>query len=136
MNEFNIGDRVKSFDYELEGTVEDKLFSHKSDEWVYTVRLEDHASNNAFTVAVFGGDLKAVGAKTYHWEVFQADNNVVTAVMYEVVDGASREIDRKHGHIIHHGEIGVAQAASYAMKKIYIGMNDGKFIESEGDIYV
>lgn len=131
MNEFNVGDRVKSFDYELDGVVEDKLFSHKSGEWVYTVRLEDHASKNEFTVAVFGSDLEAVGEKTYRWEVFQADNNVVVAVMYEVVDGVEQEIDRKHGHIIHPGEIGVAQAASYAMKRIYIGMNGGLYIGTE-----
>ena len=69
--------------------------------------------------------------KSYRWEIFQAGNDVVTAVMYEIVGDVEREIDRKHGHIIHHGAIGFAQAASYAMKKIYIGMNGGKLIGME-----
>lgn len=132
MKEFNIGDRVYSRAYEEEGVVEDKLFSSSKSEWVYIVRFDDNSS-----YPHFGDDIEdATAEKTYRWEVFQADHNVVTAVMYEVVDGVEREIDRKHGHIIHSGEIGVAQAASYAMKKIYIGMNDGQYIGTEGNGYV
>ena len=132
MKEFNIGDRVYSRPYEEEGVVEDKLFSSSRGDWVYIVSFGDNDS-----APHFGGDIEDVAAeKTYRWEVFQADNNVVTAVMYEVVDGMVSEIDRKHGHIIHRGEIGVAQAASYAMKKIYIGMNDGQYIGTEGNGYV
>ena len=130
MNEFSIGDRVYAPDYELEGTVTDKMFSHKNGEYVYTVHFEGNM--NPFTDAHFGSELEYVVAeKSYRWEVFQADNDVVTAVMYETVNGVEREVDRKHGHIIHHGAIGFAQAASYAMKKIYIGMNEGKFIGME-----
>lgn len=131
MKEFNIGDRVYSRPYEEEGVVDDKLFSSSKGEWVYIVSFDDNDS-----APHFGDDIEDVAAKNYRWEVFQADNNVVTAVMYEVVDGVEREIDRKHGHIIHSGEIGVAQAASYAMKKIYIGMNDGQYIGTEGNGYV
>lgn len=126
MNEFNIGDRVVSLPYDCDGVVDDKVYSHKQGEWVYVIRFDD-----GDVAPHFECDLEVCREKTYRWEVFQADNNVVTAVMYEVVDGVEREIDRQHGHIIHSGEIGVAQAASYAMKKIYIGMNDGKYIGSE-----
>ena len=135
MRQFCIGDRVYSKQYELEGTVTDWMFSPKSDEWAYTVHFD--GKTNPFTAPIFGRELEPVEAvKTYRWEVFQADNDVVTAVMYEIVNGVEREVDRKHGHVIHHGTIGFAQAASYAMKKIYIGMNDGKLIESEVDRYV
>lgn len=131
MREFCVGDRVYSPLYESEGTVTDKMFSHKNGEWVYTVHFDGNMHN--FNAPAFGGDLEFVVAeKTYRWDVFQADD-VVTAVMYETVNGVEREVDRKHGHIIHSGTIGVAQAASYAMKKIYIGMNDGKILERKGD---
>ena len=84
------------------------------------------------TTAYSGANLELVEEdKSYRWEVFQADNNVVTAVMYESVNGVEREVDRKHGHCIHAGAIGFAQAASYAMKKIYTNMNDGQFIGTE-----
>jgi hypothetical protein len=56
--------------------------------------------------------------KTYRYEIDVLDN-VVVAVLYEVGDDYKTEIARGHGHIIHEGEVGVAQAASYALKKIY-----------------
>lgn len=126
MKEFNIGDRVVSKIFECEGIVDDKVYSHKKGEWVYIV-----CDSDGDMAPHFECDLDACCKKSYRWEVFQADNDVVTAVMYETVNGVEREVDRKHGHVIHHGAIGFAQAASYAMKKIYIGMNDGKLIERE-----
>lgn len=128
MKEFNIGDRVVSLPYDCDGVVEDKVYSHKKGEWVYVISFDD-----GDVAPHFECDLEVCREKTYRWDVFQADNNVVTAVMYEIVDGMEYEVDRKHGHIIHHGAIGFAQAASYAMKKIYVGMNDGKLIETEGN---
>ena len=130
MKEFLAGDRVYSKLYEVEGVIEEKLYSHHRDALVYMVTFDD--GDSAPHIADDLEEVVTGSKKTYRWEVFQADNNVVTAVMYEEVDGVEREIDRKHGHIMHSGEIGVAQAASYAMKKIYIGMNDGQYIGSEG----
>lgn len=130
MMEFNIGDRVLCLPHGKEGIIEDKLYSHKLDDWMYTIKFDDSGVPYARPIA--GDDLEAVEEeKTYRWEVFQADTNVVTAVMYEVVNGVEREVDRKHGHVIHNGAIGFAQAASYAMKRIYIGMNGGKYIGLE-----
>jgi hypothetical protein len=43
---------------------------------------------------------------------------VVVAKFYELGDDYKEEIARGHGHIIHEGKIGIAQAASYALKKI------------------
>lgn len=130
MREFNIGDRVVSLQNQKQGIIEDKLFSNKLNDWVYTI----HFNGSFFpsTTAYSGANLElVVEDKSYRWEVFQADNNVVTAVMYESVNGVEREVDRKHGHCIHAGAIGFAQAASYAMKKIYTNMNDGQFIGTE-----
>ena len=132
MKEFNIGDRVKSLQHNKQGIIEDKLYSNKLDDWMYTVQFDDIGV--PYTTPLLGDDLEAViDAKTYRWEVFQAGTNVVTAVMYEVIGDVEREVDRKHGHIVHNGAIGFAQAASYAMKKIYIGMNGGKYIGLEDD---
>mgnify|MGYP003290189677 CR=1 FL=1 len=128
MKEFSVGSRVYSSLYDEEGVVEEKLYSQHRGALVYMVTFD-----NGDTAPHIADDLVEVVAsnKAYRWDVFQADSNMVTAVMYEVVDGVEREVDRQHGHIIHGGEIGVAQAASYAMKKIYIGMNDGKYIGTE-----
>lgn len=134
MREFNIGDRVLAIRLNKAGVIEDKLYSHKLDAWMYTIHFDD--SGVAYKIPIKGDALEAIEEKTYRWEVFQADDNVVTAVMYESVGGVEREVDRRHGHIIHSGLIGLAQAASYAMKNIYTGMNGGKYIGSEDDGYV
>ena len=45
--------------------------------------------------------------------------NLVVGIMYEVKGSTKTEIVRGHGHIIHEGALGKAQAASYSLKKIY-----------------
>lgn len=127
MIEFNIGDRVWADRYGKYGVIEDKLYSNKLDEWMYTVKFDD--SKVPFVKPLSREDLEPLEEdKQYRFEVFQAEN-VMVAVMYEIDGDTEREVKRYHGHIMHDGIIGVVQAASYAMKKIYIGMNDGKFVE-------
>ena len=128
MMEFNIGDRVKSLPHKKYGVIEDKLYSNKLDCWLYTIALD--GSFAPLSTPLTADNLEPEEASLYRFEVFKADN-VVTAVLYEIKNGVEREVARNHGHIMHSGIIGVAQAASYAMKRIYVGMNDGKLIGSE-----
>lgn len=131
---YEIGDRVLVAKHNKTAVVEDVLYSNKADDWMFIIKFDDSPFD--FAKPVSADELKPITPKTYRFEVFQADNNVMTAVMYEIDGDIEREVDRQHGHIIHKGEIGVAQAASYAMKKIYTGMNDGKYIGLEDDGYV
>ena len=131
---YEIGDKVVAVKFNKAAVIEDVLFSNKADDWMYIVKFDD--SPITYARPMVADELKAVAQKTYRYEVFQADENVMTAVMYEIDGDIEREVDRQHGHIIHKGLIGVAQAASYAMKKIYVGMNDGKYIGLEDDGYV
>ena len=134
MSEFNIGDRVKSREHKRMAVVMDKLYSNLHDDWMYTVKFD--GSSVASTRPMTAEELEPIEPKTYRWEVFQAGENVMVAVMYEIDGDTETEVARQHCHIMHDGLIGIAQAASYAMKKIYIGMNDGKYIGSEDDGYV
>ncbi len=130
MKEFNIGDRVIVQLLEKPAVIEDKLYSDKHDDWMYTVQLEDN--DHPYIRPFEGDELDAAPAEQdYRFEVIKADN-VVTAVMYAVSGGTEREVSRGHGHVIHAGEIGIAQAASYAMKKCYTAMNGGSYIGTEG----
>ena len=130
MNEFNIGDRVYVDMYGKTAVIDDRMYSDKLCDWKYIVKFDD--SNVPYVKPLQGKDLEPIADdKKYRFEVFQADNNVMVAVMYEIDGDTEREIKRYHGHIMHEGLVGITQAASYAMKKIYIGMNDGKFIERE-----
>jgi len=132
--EFEIGEKVVAVIHNKTAVIEDVLYSNKEDDWMYIVKFDD--SPVAYARPMSASELKAVASKTYRYEVFQADDNVMVAVMYEIDGDTETEIARHHGHIMHEGLIGVAQAASFAMKKIYIGMNGGKYIGSEDDGYV
>ena len=50
-------------------------------------------------------------------------DNLVYVVM---VDEKGDEVSRGHGHIFHEGAFGVAQAASYSMKKLAEKLNGGR----------
>ena len=131
MQVYTIGDRVKVKLLNKPATVTDALYSDSKDKYMYLVRMDD--SSHDYVRAMSEEDLEPLTSeKDYRWEVFR-DGNVITAVMYEVYGDQEREIDRKHGKINYDGEIGVAQAASYAMKRIYIDMNGGQYIQSEGN---
>lgn len=61
--------------------------------------------------------------KAYHYE-FEFLDDVVVAVLYEDWEIIKKEVARGHGHIIHEGVEGIAQAASYALKRIYYKISD------------
>lgn len=137
--EFNIGDHVQVKEYaEMPdhckskgmariqgqvGTVVDKLTSVASNGYVYRVQFDNSSRPSA---AVFtGGHLRAllpVNLDKYSFKYTILDN-VVVVVFF---DGET-EISRGHGHIIHEGSIGIAQAASYALKKLYEKLKDNQF---------
>lgn len=130
IREFNIGDRVvvKEFeDIPSEGrtravakfsgdigTIKDKLFSEGVGEFVYVVHFDgyDKASLKMWRADHLTAYVEP--KKEYNLILDYADNVVVVII---TEDG--KEISRGHGHIIHEGSLGIVQAASYALKKIY-----------------
>ncbi len=150
MIDFNIGDRVRVKDYTeitdankaksikdkpylwntgkakiagKEGVVVDKLYSEAHSRFIYFLHLDgyDKVSN-----AQFDGDsieLIAEEPITYLYE-FEYLDNVVIARFYEVKGDKKTEVARGHGHIIHEGPLGIAQASAYALKKIWLKMED------------
>lgn len=131
--EFNIGDRVYALQHKQSGIVEDKLYSNKSDDYMYIVKFD---GGKECYRPLYANEL-VFEQGTYRYEVKPAGKDVVVAILYETVGDVEREIGRGHGHIMHQGAIGFAQAASYAMKKVYVNMNDGKLLcyNKEEDIY-
>lgn len=136
--EFNIGDRIKVKAYEdlpemirskaiarmcnKVGTVVDKLFSEGVGEFLYSIKFDDfEKSIKLWTMdylEAFKEDVR------YDYE-FDYLDNVVVARLYEIRGEEKTEIGRGHGHIIHEGAIGVSQAASYALKRIFQDLNGG-----------
>jgi hypothetical protein len=134
--EFNIGERVRVKDYKnlpeqmkvgggmakiagKDGEIVDKLWSGAKGCMVYRIHIDGYPKVSAVDFPEESFDLiSELEKKAYRYEIDVLDN-VVVAVLYEVGDDFKTEIARGHGHIIHEGEVGVAQAASYALKKIY-----------------
>lgn len=140
VKEFNIGDRVKVKEYydipaefrtqgvarlcDKVGTITDKLYSSCFEGYVYTIQFDDYdvPSKKLWTEECFTHYIKPT--TTYHYE-FDILDNVVVARFYEVEGDEQTELGRGHGHIIHEGAKGIAQASAYALKKIFEKMNGG-----------
>lgn len=113
---FKIGDRVRIYATNLTGSVTDVLRSDTGSEIRYLVDLDGsdaYASNN---MVYRERELEPFQEKRndYKFEI-EISDNVVVAVAYE--DG--RAIARGHVHIMHDNLLGISQAASYAMRKLY-----------------
>lgn len=140
--EFNIGERVKVKPYDLlpnemkskgisritgeEGEIIDKLYSNAKGCTIYKIKLDNYAVPSRVDFIEGSFDLIIEEPTAYTFE-FEYAENLVIARMYEVKAESKKLITRGHGHIFHDGALGIAQAASYAMKRIY------KFLEGGED---
>ena len=140
--EFNIGERVKIKTYEEmpedfrnkgiaklvgeEGKIIDKIYSEAKGCTLYKIHLDgyDRYSRCDFVEGTF--DLVEEGEKSYHYD-FEYLENLVIARLYEIdsANGKKTELAKGHGHIFHDGAYGIAQAASYALKRICDDLNGG-----------
>ena len=139
--EFNIGDRVRIRQYNDmpdgirhkglakrtgdDGEIVDIMYSNANDCFVNKIHFDgfDRASNTDFPEGSFDLISELDQAK-YAYE-FDILHNVVLAKLYEIDGDKKTEIGRGHGHIIHSGAFGVAQAASYALKRIATDLGGG-----------
>lgn len=139
--EFNIGDRVRVRRYNdipdsiknkgigksagKDGEIVDVMYSNAKDGFVYRILFDENTrpSHTDFPEGSFDliSDLEQT-AYTYEFEFL---DNVVVARLYEIKGDEKTEIGLSHGHIFHRGAFGVAQAASYALKRIASDLNGG-----------
>ena len=107
------------------GVIVDKMYSEATDINLYSVQID----GNGFVSAHFycEDDLtpyveeEEVGYAT-ETRILE---KVVVGIIYEVRGDEYIEVTRGHGHIIHEGAFGIAQATSYAFKKAWEKMNGG-----------
>lgn len=132
---FEIGDRVRIKDYAdlpeecrnagfaktcgKEGEIVDMIWSRVKQAGLYRICFDgnDRASRADYPEGSFEL-LPPEEEATYGFEFDYADN-VVVAIFYEYQGEEKTELARGHGHIIHEGAIGIAQATSYAVKRCY-----------------
>ena len=101
----------------------DRVFSEARSEYYYLLKVEGckGISTVCFPESAFEEEDEPA---TYKYE-FSFLENVVVARLLETKNGADTEIAKGHGHILHEGVIGIAQASSYALKRIYENLNGG-----------
>lgn len=139
--QYSIGDEVRVRQYEdlpddikqiglgksagKDGVIVDILWSGAKECHIYRIQFDgcDAPSRTDFYAGSF--DLKSeLERATYSYE-FEFAENLVIARMYEHTGESKKMIARGHGHIFHDGALGIAQAASYALKRIYKFLEDG-----------
>jgi hypothetical protein len=141
--EFKIGSRVRIREFDdidesirhkglgkhagKEGEIVDVLYSDANECYVYRIQFDGcrRESTTDFLCGMFD-IIEDEVIETYTHEIEYLDN-VVVVRFFKVTDNYKQELARGHGHIIHDGAIGIAQATSYAMKRIYERMNGGTF---------
>jgi hypothetical protein len=142
--EYNIGERVRIRRFEdipaevankgygkhsgKDGEIVDKLWSAARDRMIYLIRFDgqNRESRTHFVEGTFDrlSDLRKKVTYTYEFDFLE---NVTVARLYEIDDdGNKTEIAKGHGHLIHDGALGIAQSASYALKRIYRDLNGGE----------
>lgn len=60
------------------------------------------------------------------WHEIEYLDGLVLVVLYEATEDGPKELARAHGHIIHEGAEGIAQATSYAMRLIWFRIHGGE----------
>lgn len=139
--EFNIGDRVRirsredlpesmktrgiSRITEKDGVIVDKMFSDARGCAVYKIHLDEYAIPSKVDFLEGSFDLISELEKATYTYEFEFAENLVIARMYEVKGDKKKMIARGHGHIFHDGALGIAQASSYALKKLYQHLEGG-----------
>ena len=111
---FKIGDKVVRKTTQEEGKVID-ILTTAGYGYLYVVELESGERHYGE-----GSEYRMSGTSEYHVEVDHADNVIIVRLL----DANGNEVARGHGHIIHDGALGIAQAVSYASRKVLYALDD------------
>jgi hypothetical protein len=120
VSKFEIGQKVKTKDGDV-GTVADILTSSRKATFAYVVKFDGHPEMDALYSE--NSLEEYIEPVTYDYEI-ECLENIVLVRLYELRGESKTEIARGHGHIIHEGALGVAQAASYALKRIFFDISN------------
>lgn len=116
---FKIGDRIR-YHGNLTGTITDILERKATSDFLYEVIAD---GRNRPSNCLVEEDKIELLRKEYSMQIsIDIAENVVIASLYEVVGPNMRPVAKGHGHLIHEGAFGIAQAASYACMRLYKSM--------------
>ena len=122
---FVIGEKIRVISTKERGTITDKMYSEGKQTNVYVVKPDDGGRSFMRKEA----ELEAVFAEKNYSIDMQIADGVVICVIYEISDNKKTEVCRGHGHIIHEGVEGIAQACSYASRKALQSVDSGIYFK-------
>ena len=102
-----------------EAEIVDSLYSEAEQGQLYRVRLTGAGTSPSTLLPEEA--MEVVEEASYYHEIEYLDNLVLVR-FFEEKNGEAKELARGHGHIIHDGALGIAQATSYAMRRAYDAM--------------
>ena len=125
---FNIGEEVKVKNFNgIIGVITDKMFSEAKGLYIYVIEIRD----SSMKIMREESQLEPYKrVKEYKIETEIADN-VVIGIIYEISGDLKTEVCRGHGHIIHEGAEGIAQACSYAYKQAFTAIDSGIYLKQK-----
>ena len=123
--DFNISDKVLETATGIVGTITDRMFSESRGEYLYVIKPDD--GGRSFMRE--GGKIEPYNSRIEYKIAAEVADNVVIGIIYEVENGQEYEVCRGHGHIIHEGAEGIAQACSYAFKKAFESIDTGIYFK-------
>lgn len=106
----------------LTGTITDKFVSVSGGETIYGFKSDDAKIKRL----VLESEIEHYEEPLSYRHEFEYLDTAVVAKFFEIRGKHETEIARGHGHIIQEGALGIAQASSYALKKLYEKLNGGK----------
>lgn len=124
---FKIGDKVVRLATQEEGKVVD-ILKTAGYGYLYVVELDSGERHYGE-----GKEYRMSGTSEYHIQVDYADNVIIVRLL----DSQDNEVARGHGHIIHDGALGIAQAVSYAARRVLYAMDgqqpEGQKVYAKGE---
>lgn len=124
--EFKIGDRIQVKENGKTGKVISRYRFPKNNSRLYQILFD---GEDLPEVTLFCEDEiipEPIEKATYHFE-FDIAENLVAVRFYEDKGEETTLIGRGHGHVFHDGAVGIAQAGSYALKRLLEKINDGHY---------
>ena len=119
---YNIGDRVTVND--RVAVVTDRMYSARSEEYLYSIKYQGMAEDQDDLYT--DGELAPFvdTSRTFDVEM-EIEDGVVIFSLIAVIDNERRVVARNHGNVLRNDALGVVQAASYAVRKAFLEMNNG-----------
>ena len=127
MSKFNIGDEVRVPRTNESGFITDKMYSEAKSKFCYVIKPP--GCGRSFVRSE--NEIEPFNGEVEYRIAMEIADNVVICTIYEIRNGIETEVCRGHGHIIHEGAEGIAQACAYASRRAFFAIDSGIYFKQK-----